>query len=193
MNGHTGGVDRHALPTDSTTADAADGTASTLDIKTLRRMTKIVPTEVRIERDPETGAILRVLEEGDEESDGEVTAAKGTWRAKRDALGKVEGEGGKPEHHSGGHVGVADGGEKSEFLRQLEEDAKKPGGKKVRKQSQREGEWCEALVGKWGRNWRGMARDAELNVMQQSEGDVRKRVERWLKKRGEGGEAMEED
>ena len=56
--------------------------------------------------------------------------------------------------------------------------------KKPRQQSRREQEWIEALVGKWGEDFRGMVRDRKLNPWQQSEGDLRRRVGRW---RGGGG------
>ena len=48
-----------------------------------------------------------------------------------------------------------------------------------RKQSQREQEWVERLVEKHGENYGAMFRDAVLNPMQQSEGDIRRRVVLW--------------
>lgn len=60
--------------------------------------------------------------------------------------------------------------------------------KKPRKPSQREGEWITRLVERWGEDYKGMARDRKLNAMQQSEGDLRRRVRRWreLGTEGEG-------
>jgi nucleolar protein 16 len=48
-----------------------------------------------------------------------------------------------------------------------------------RKQSQREQAWVERLVEKHGENYSAMFRDAVLNPMQQSEGDIRRRVLLW--------------
>ncbi|KAL9132174.1 MAG: hypothetical protein Q9217_000108, partial [Psora testacea] len=59
-----------------------------------------------------------------------------------------------------------------------------------RKQSQREVEWIEQLVERWGEDVAGMARDRRLNPMQQSEGDLRRRIGVWriTKKKGGVGE-----
>lgn len=59
---------------------------------------------------------------------------------------------------------------------------------KQRHQSTREAEWISRLVAKHGGDFRAMARDRRLNVMQQSEGDLRRRVGRW--RREEGMEAV---
>jgi len=106
----------------------------------------------------------------------------------------AEDRAGHRQHVAGGFVGSAlaategsganamvagDGGS---IVGQLTAAAAMPGHKKVRKQSDREREWCEALVAKHGRSgFAAMARDAKLNVMQQSEGDVRRRVVKYLK------------
>ena len=67
--------------------------------------------------------------------------------------------------------------------------AKKP---KKRKQSQREAEWIQRLVERWGDDFRAMVRDQKLNPMQQSEGDLKRRVESWQRnQQGEQGEKME--
>jgi len=42
-------------------------------------------------------------------------------------------------------------------------------------------------VERWGDDWGGMVRDRRLNPMQQSEGDLRRRVGVWREKGGEGG------
>jgi len=39
--------------------------------------------------------------------------------------------------------------------------------------------------------YKTMWRDGELNVMQQSEGDIRRRVRRWREGGGGGGEVVE--
>lgn len=55
--------------------------------------------------------------------------------------------------------------------------------KKPRKQSQREQEWIEQLVQKYGQDTKSMSRDRKLNPNQQTEPDIRKRVELWQKTR----------
>ncbi len=56
--------------------------------------------------------------------------------------------------------------------------------RKPRMQSQREEEWIEHLVRRWGEDYKGMRRDRRLNPGQQSEGDLRRRVKRWRKSGG---------
>ena len=51
--------------------------------------------------------------------------------------------------------------------------------KKPRKQSQREQEWIEALVEKYGDDLRAMSRDRKLNPNQQTEADIGKRIKIW--------------
>lgn len=76
---------------------------------------------------------------------------------------------------------------------ELEEQAKYSRPKRPRMQSQREKEWIERLVERWGDDWGGMVRDRRLNPQQQSEGDLKRRVGVWrggktkgLQERGDG-------
>lgn len=73
----------------------------------------------------------------------------------------------------------------TEVIRGLEEEAMrlKSMPKKKRRQSEREREWCRRLVDRHGGDVAAMARDAKLNVMQQSEGDVGRRTRLYLKER----------
>ena len=56
--------------------------------------------------------------------------------------------------------------------------------KRPRQQSKREEEWLERLVEAHGDNYKAMFRDRKLNPMQQSEGDIKRRVEKWAQKHG---------
>ena len=56
--------------------------------------------------------------------------------------------------------------------------------KKPRKQSEREQEWIQALVAKYGDDVRAMSRDRKLNPNQQTEADIRRRVRTWRQSRG---------
>ncbi|KAL8644842.1 MAG: hypothetical protein Q9226_007568 [Calogaya cf. arnoldii] len=55
--------------------------------------------------------------------------------------------------------------------------------KKPRKQSQREQEWIERLVEKHGQDIRSMNKDPKFNQNQQTEADIRRRIEVWRKSR----------
>jgi len=70
-------------------------------------------------------------------------------------------------------------GQKNEIVRQLEEQASMGAEKKERKQSEREREWIERLVAKYGEDYQRMARDMRLNPMQQTAADIGKRVGKW--------------
>ena len=69
----------------------------------------------------------------------------------------------------------------NEIVRKLEEQAASGREKKERKQSDREKEWIERLVGRYGDNYAKMARDMKLNPMQQTEADIKRRVAKWKK------------
>ncbi|KAF8473963.1 ribosome biogenesis protein Nop16 [Kalaharituber pfeilii] len=60
------------------------------------------------------------------------------------------------------------------------------GVKAERSQSEREKEWVERLVEKYGDDYKRMAWDRKLNPFQQSEGDIRKRVMKWKMKQEKG-------
>jgi nucleolar protein 16 len=64
-------------------------------------------------------------------------------------------------------------------VRELEEQASMVAEKKPRKQSQREQEWCQRLVERWGEDFGKMARDRRLNPMQQTENDIARRIRKW--------------
>lgn len=72
-----------------------------------------------------------------------------------------------------------EGKEVNPVIRQLEEAAKNGVRKAPRKQSQREEEWLERLVSKYGDDYGRMSRDKKLNPMQQTEADIKKRVKKW--------------
>lgn len=76
----------------------------------------------------------------------------------------------------------------TEVVRRLERQAKEAEARprRARKLSAKEGEWIQKLTDRWGEDYKAMRRDRVLNVMQQSEGDLRRRVMRWRQLEREG-------
>ncbi|KAH0545162.1 hypothetical protein FGG08_000774 [Glutinoglossum americanum] len=131
---------------------------NSLAIPTTKKRTKLLPGEARIERAPD-GSILRVIH----------------------ATPVIPELGAAPDEDVDVDEDVV-GSEQvpsTEVVRQLEEQAKRGVAKAPRTQSAREQEWIEGLVAKHGDDYRGMFWDRRLNPMQQSEGDIRKRVLKW--------------
>ncbi|PLB42628.1 nucleolar protein 16 [Aspergillus candidus] len=131
--------------------------------------------ETRVERDPETGRILRVI------NDDEVEIA-GRKHKRANPLND-------PLNDLAVDVDIAavgqaaQGKDASAVVRQLEMQAAKEDsavlGKKPRHTSTREGEWIEKLVQKHGDDYAAMARDKKLNPMQQTVGDIKRRIRKF--------------
>jgi nucleolar protein 16 len=82
-----------------------------------------------------------------------------------------------------GHIGSEKKGVvRTGMTEALEDLARNGAKKKPRHQSGREEEWLEALVEKHGDDYAAMFRDKQLNIMQQSQGDLKKRVKKYLAK-----------
>ena len=110
-------------------------------------------------RDPKTGAIVSVQHEKSERDNPLGDPLNGLSDSENDD--KVEESNGR---------GV---------ISELEEQARHSRSKRPRMQSQREREWIERLVGRWGDDWGGMVWDRKLNPQQQTEGDLKRRIEIW--------------
>ncbi|KAK9769179.1 putative Ribosome biogenesis protein Nop16 [Seiridium cardinale] len=123
-------------------------------------------SEVRVERD-ENGKIVRIL----------GSTSKGRENPLNDPLNEFDTDSeAEEEFPDDGETwgGIED--TRTDVVRQLEEEANRPREKKPRTQSQREREWLESMVEKYGDNTRAMARDRKLNPMQQTEADISKRL-----------------
>lgn len=181
LNAPTGGVEKPKGPN----ASAQQLPSDPLHINSSANAAaaNLTVGEAHVERDPETGKILRVLRDEDEEI--EIAGRK---RRKNNPLGDPvddipdpEGDS-KPRQNNPG----------SDIVRQLElqaaeeEEAVKK--RRPRQQSKREQEWIEGLVNKYGDDYGAMFRDRKLNPFQQSEGDLRRRIRIWKERRAAGSQ-----
>jgi nucleolar protein 16 len=127
----------------------------------------------RVERDPETGAILRVIHENEDNIE-----VAGRQRSRKnplnDPLNDIEGGNGDSNL-------LADSVIVQQLERQADQEGKTVRAKKPRFQSTREAEWAQRLIEKHGDDFTAMARDRKLNPMQQSVGDLRRRINKWKK------------
>lgn len=148
---------------------AADSTANALNIVS-KAPQSIEVEELEVERDPETGAILRVV--------GEKETAPNPLN---DPLNELDDDDNDAEEWNGFAMvpEKREGEQINPVIQQLEEAARNGARKAPRTQSQREAEWLEALVAKYGDDYGRMARDRKLNPMQQTAADIKKRVKKW--------------
>ncbi|OAL44433.1 nucleolar protein 16 [Pyrenochaeta sp. DS3sAY3a] len=147
---------------------AASSTANALNIVSKAPQT-IETEEIEVERDPETGAILRVT--GIQET---------KYNPLNDPLNDIEDSDEEVEWNGFAMVPETKEDEQvNPVIRQLEEAARNGVRKAPRGQSQREKEWAERLYNKYGEDYGRMARDMKLNPMQQTAADIKKRVLKW--------------
>jgi nucleolar protein 16 len=174
LNAPTGGVER---PKGVDAATAAKQTSDSLYINGNAKPGVQVDTEeVRVERDPKTGKILRVISDSGDDDDEIQIAGQKRKRSNPlgDPLNDIENSQSHPQ---------PGGGSQSDFIRSLElrvahdQDVVKK--RRPRQQSKREEEWIERLVERHGDNIAAMVRDKKLNPMQQTEGDLRRRIRKW--------------
>ena len=138
-----------------------------------RKTTKLVPGETKVERDPETGRIIRIIREGVDDEDTTATKRR-RLNPLNDPLEELSEESKITRLNKQRSTVV------SELEAQAEEEAEAFARKKrPRQQSKREEEWIEKLVQRHGDDTRSMVRDMKLNPMQQSEGDIQRRLKIW--------------
>lgn len=129
------------------------------------------PQEVRVERDPETGKILRVIHT-EEEIEADTNPLN-------DQLNELSDEEEEVQQSSNINSIVAQLEAQAAEEANIEAKRKRP-----RQQSSREEEWIEKLVEAHGDDINAMFKDRKLNSMQQSQGDIARRVKKWKQKHG---------
>lgn len=162
LNSCTGGAERLGSQVDEDAKSSAQfkdrlSVASKLP-------TSISPSKAWIERDPLTGAILRVIHPRN-------TATNPLQDPLNDVLDPQE-------DGNNGLVTRLVG-----IVPQLEEQASMELKKRRRQQSKREEDWISCLIKAYGDDYSRMARDRKLNPYQQSLGDLRRRAMIWKAKR----------
>ena len=155
LNSRAGGVERRvgSLP------EAGDS----LLLGTIAAKSKGA-AEVKVERDPVTGAILKIIRDPREKSN-----------PLRDPFRDLDTDS-EDEEEPGNEMEQSDS---TTVVRQLEDQAKLVAPRRPRQQSHREKDWIAKLVEKYGEDYSRMARDRKLNPMQQTEADIRKRAVTW--------------
>ncbi|KIW24653.1 uncharacterized protein PV07_10357 [Cladophialophora immunda] len=167
LNAATGGTEKKA---DRDKDDTEDVKRDSLAIAG-PLAANLTPQEVQVERDPETGRILRIIRPETGEANNNPL---------NDPLNDImDAEPLQPRQQPANGIVAeleAQAAEEEKLL------AKK---KRPRQQSQREEEWVAKLVEKHGGDIKAMVRDRKLNPMQQTEGDIARRVKKWKANHGE--------
>ena len=176
LNKNTGGVEKKASDV------GVDEVGSGLEIGGTGKTTQLDLSEARIERDPSTGRIVRVLDDGngkanplgdplnDLDSDSETSDVNMAF-----------------DQHSSTNGGVVKTANTA-VVAELEREAARPENKYKRRMPEGEKAFVAELVEKYGDDYEAMQRDVKINYMQRSAGDLKRRVGKW---RGEGGEVGE--
>ena len=179
LNKNTGGVEKSVLDLQDEHADGYRRDDPLTIVGSRRKRDVLNLREQKVERDPQTGAIVRLLDEEQEAWNPLGDPLNGL-----DSASESEGEAVMFDQHGHTENPLGEVEAKTAVVRQLESEAQKPERKYRRKQSEGEKQFVEQLVRKHGEDFGRMARDMKINYMQRSEGDLRKRVKRW---QSEGG------
>ncbi|KAF9884507.1 Nucleolar protein 16 [Aspergillus nanangensis] len=171
LNAPTGGSEKRAKDDGTVEGDPEDS----LHIKgSVEASTKSIGLgEIKVERDPETGKILRVLGRDDEVEIG------GRKRRRANPLNDPLNDLSDNEEGDLSTKKKNDSIIVQQLERQADMEGKEVKAKKPRHMSQREAEWIQTLIQRHGDNIGAMVRDRKLNPMQQTEGDLNRRIRKW--------------
>ncbi|KAK0940206.1 Ribosome biogenesis protein Nop16 [Friedmanniomyces endolithicus] len=164
LNKNTGGVERKAEDVQRARDEAAGESVKQKDdvlaIGAMRRPREIQVQEARIERDPETGRILRVIGDG-----------QGRANPLNDPLNELDSE---DEDEMGDGMG-----------QHASHNTAYAAGDDTRTEvSENERAFVVELVAKYGDDYGAMTRDMKINYMQRSAGDLKRRVKKWRESGG---------
>lgn len=126
--------------------------------------------EVEVERDPETGKIIRVKR-------SDAIANSNPLNDPLNDLSEAEDD----EEFEGLTDDNIVAQLEAQAAQEAEVEAKR---KRPRQQSGREQDWISKLVEVHGEDTAAMVRDRKLNPMQQSEGDIKRRLKKWKQQHG---------
>ncbi|CCC13307.1 hypothetical protein SMACR_06598 [Sordaria macrospora] len=131
--------------------------------------------EVKVERDA-SGKIVKILRQENPLNDplNEIESDSESEEPKHNPTHDIEWNGISDDRQEE----TIDQSSRPEVIRMLEEEASRPVEKTVRYQSERELEWLQKLVAKHGDDVAAMVRDIKLNPMQQTKGDISKRLKK---------------
>ncbi|KAL7915138.1 ribosome biogenesis protein Nop16 [Trichoderma velutinum] len=158
----TGGTEKKLASASSSDAVVSNPSSNHFAITAAE---KGVLSEAKVERDAQ-GNIVRVL--------GRKA------NPLNDPLNEIESSGEEDngdDHEEWGGIND-DGVGTTDVVKSLIAEAKNPAPAKARYLSEREKEWLEKLVAKYGDDTRAMARDPKLNPMQQTAADIAKRLKK---------------
>ena len=167
LNARTGGMEKLAsqvVEKPNPSANPQDPLSVAFKLPTI-----LDPTEARIERDPSTGAILRVIRP--------PTHTNPLNNPLGDPLNDLS-----DEQNDEDEENLVPKRVQASLIQELEEQASMEVKKRPRQQSGREKEWIAGLVKKYGEDYGRMARDRKLNPYQQGEADLWRRVDLWKRK-----------
>ncbi|QIW96007.1 hypothetical protein AMS68_001525 [Peltaster fructicola] len=188
LNKQTGGVEKDVSQIYSAgqNVSAQQGNKDSLKISNSAKLEAFGLGEAKVERDPHTGKIIRVvqsphavekpnplndpLNDIDSESDGEAF----------DGFA-LDNQHGNVDHTKSASTKSLPS---TSVVQQLEERASMSAPKHKRRQTENELAFIRSLVRKHGLDYSKMARDMKLNYMQRSEGDLKRRIKKWQENGG---------
>lgn len=193
LNKQTGGTEKKASDMAHLHEDTQSGQnlnkGDDLHISRARRSEQINLGEARVERDPQTGKIVRLLQDDSSTRkpnplNDPLNDLASESDDERRSWSRLAYQYGNSHQVSLPGSNPAGNGSKTDVVAQLEHRAQMPAAKYKRRQTENEQAFIEELVHKYGEDYGKMARDMKLNYMQRSKGDLKRRVSIW---KGNGG------